>query len=181
MLYKTVRNPKGTFVMHDELTEVDIQKMKEEIEYRRSVLTPKLKDDLAYARGLGDLSENDEYRSAKRELNRNYSRIRYLEGMIETAVIIKVESDSDRVGLFDKVTVYYEDEDEEETLVIVTTVRRDVLDGYISKDSPVGRALIGHKVGDRVKVIVNPTVNYYITIRALEKGTDDGSIEINSY
>lgn len=168
------------YVMKDELTAVDIQKMKEEIEYRQSVLTPKFKDEVARTRALGDLSENDEYRSAKRELNRNYSRIRYLKAMIETAVVIEVEdTDDDTVSLFDHVNIWYEDDEEERTITIVTTLRNDALSGLISKESPLGKALLGRRVGERVPVRVNDTYSYYVEIRALEKGSDDASLSIN--
>ncbi len=165
--------------MHNELTEVDIKKMREEIEYRQAVLTPKYKDEVARTRALGDLSENDEYRSAKRELNRNYSRIRYLKVMIETAVVIKIDTDDNTVGLFDHVTLYYEDEEEERTIRIVTTLRNDVLHDLISKESPLGKAVLGKKVGDRIKIDVNDKYSYYVVIRALEKGTDDENLKIN--
>ncbi len=166
--------------MKDELTAVDIQKMKEEIEYRQAVLTPKYKEEVARTRALGDLSENDEYRSAKRELNRNYSRIRYLKAMIETAVVIEVaETDDETVGLFDHVTIWYEEDEEERTITIVTTLRNDVLSDLISKESPLGKTLLGRKVGDRVRIDVNETYSYYVQIRSLEKGTDDHSLAIN--
>lgn len=165
--------------MHNELTEVDIKKMREEIEYRQAVLTPKYKDEVARTRALGDLSENDEYRSAKRELNRNYSRIRYLKAMIETAVVIKIDADDNTVGLFDHVTLYYEDDEEERTIRIVTTLRNDVLHDLISKESPLGKAVLGKKVGDRIKIDVNDKYSYYVVIRALEKGTDDENLKIN--
>ena len=165
--------------MHNELTEVDIKKMREEIEYRQTVLTPKYKDEVARTRALGDLSENDEYRSAKRELNRNYSRIRYLKAMIETAVVIKIDADDNTVGLFDHVTLYYEDDEEERTIRIVTTLRNDVLHDLISKESPLGKAVLGKKVGDRIKIDVNDKYSYYVVIRALEKGTDDENLKIN--
>ncbi|MBQ8187183.1 MAG: GreA/GreB family elongation factor [Clostridia bacterium] len=166
--------------MKDELTAVDIKKMKEEIEYRQAVLTPKFKDEVARTRALGDLSENDEYRSAKRELNRNYSRIRYLKAMIETAVVIEVEeSDDETVGLFDHITIWYEDDEEERTITIVTTLRNDVLNGLISKESPLGKALLGRRVGERVKIDVNENYSYYVEIRSLEKGADDASLNIN--
>lgn len=168
--------------MNDELTEVDIKKMQDEIDERKQKLTPKLIEELQAARALGDLSENDEYRSAKRELNRNYSRIRYLQRMISTAVVIKVDdTDENSVGLFDRVTLYYEEDDEENTIVIVTTLRNDVLQGYISKESPVGKALLGRKVGERVCVKVNDKYSYHVVVRAIEKGADDESIAISSY
>jgi len=167
--------------MHDELTEIDIKKMQEEINYRRLELTPKLLEQLQAARELGDLSENDEYRSAKREVNRNYSRIRYLENMIKTAVVIKVESKNDCVGLFDRVTIFYEEDEEERTVMIVTTLRSNVLEDCISKESPFGKALLGKKVGDRVTVKVNDTYSYTVKITNIEKGNDDESLKISTY
>ncbi|MBE6615838.1 MAG: transcription elongation factor GreA [Ruminococcaceae bacterium] len=167
--------------MHDELTEVDIQKMKEEIRWRREELNPKLRDEVRRTRELGDLSENDEYRSAKREWNRNNGRIRYLEAMIETAIVIKVDHAEDTVGLFDKVTLFYEEDDEENTITLVTTLRNDVFGGYISKESPVGKAIMGHKVGDRVIVQVNEKISYPVVIRKIEKGEDDPNLKIQQY
>ena len=167
--------------MHDELTEVDIQKMKEEIRWRREELNPKLRDEVRRTRELGDLSENDEYRSAKREWNRNNGRIRYLEAMIETAIVIKVDHAEDTVGLFDKVTLFYEEDDEENTITLVTTLRNNVFGGYISKESPVGKAIMGHKVGDRVIVQVNEKISYPVVIRKIEKGEDDPNLKIQQY
>jgi transcription elongation factor GreA len=167
--------------MHDELTQVDIDKMKEEIRYRTSVLDPQLKEMLKTARELGDLSENDEYKTAKRELGKNRGRIRYLENMIATAKIIKTDSKADEVGLFDFVEIYYEEDDEYRTVRIVTTLRNDVLSDCISKESPVGRALLGRKVGDRVTVQVNDRVSYPVVIKSLKKGEDDSSLPISNY
>ena len=167
--------------MHDELTEVDIQKMKDEIRWRREELNPKLRDEVRRTRELADLSENDEYRSAKREWNRNNGRIRYLEAMIETAIVIKVDHAADTVGLFDKVTLFYEEDDEENTITLVTTLRNDVFGGYISKESPVGKAIMGHKDCDRVIVQVNDKISYPVVIRKIEKGEDDPSLKIQQY
>ena len=111
--------------MHDELTKVDIKKMQEEIDYRVNVLTPKLKEELSKARAQGDLSENFEYKSSKRELSRNYSRIDYLQRMIATAVVVSTDSDEGTVGLFSKVKLYVEEDDEEMDIVIVTTLRQN--------------------------------------------------------
>lgn len=167
--------------MHDELTEVDIKKMQEEIDYLIKEVTPQLRVELQRARGLGDLSENDEYRTLKRELNRTYSRIRYLQNMIKTAVVIKVESEEDKIGLFDSVKLYDEESGEEKTVRIVTTLRSDPISGLISKESPFGRALLGKKVGDRVKIDVSDKYSYYVVVREIEKGTDDESLEIRRY
>jgi len=167
--------------MHDELTKVDIRKMQEEIDYRKSEITPKLKEQLKAARDLGDLSENDEYHSVRRALNKNYGRIRYLQAMIDTAVVIDIDSAEDVVGLFDRVTLYDEEMEEERTVSIVTTLRNDVIDGYISKESPFGRAILGHKVGDRVQITVSDTYSYYVQIRKIEKGEDNEALPISSY
>lgn len=167
--------------LHNELTEVDIKKMQEEIEYRETVLRPKCVVDLQTARAFGDLSENYEYKAAKQELRRCDSRLRYLKKMIETARVIRVDSAPDAVSLFDTVHVYFEDEDEEETYRIVTTLREDALNGIISKESPLGRAVMGHRVGDRVTVRVNDKLSYDVIIRGIEKGTDDDTLPIRGY
>lgn len=167
--------------MYDELTEVDIQKMQEEIDHRVRVLRPQLIEEVQTARAFGDLSENYEYKCAKQAKNRNDSRIRYLERMIRTAKVIKVQEQADAVGLFDTVTIYNEMLEKEMTVRIVTTLRQDALKGLISKESPVGQALMGHRVGDRVQVAVSPELKYTVEIRSIEKGTDDESLDISSY
>ena len=167
--------------MYDELTEVDLRKMQEEIDYRVRELRPKLIEEVQTARAFGDLSENYEYKCAKQAKNRNDSRIRYLERMIRTAKVISTQSQEDTVGLFDWVTVFHEKMNKEMVLCIVTTLRQDVLKGRISKESPVGKALLGHKVGDRVEVAVSPEMHYGLVIRSIEKGKDDDSMEISSY
>ncbi len=167
--------------MYDELTEVDIQKMREELEYRERELRPRLIEDVKVARAFGDLSENFEYKAAKREKNRNDSRIRYLTRMISTAKVIEDKSADGVVGLFDKVKIYIEEDDEERDIRLVTTLRQNAPEGLISKESPVGRAVMGHRAGDRVLVEVSPDYSYYIVIRSVEKGEDDGSIPIRGY
>ena len=167
--------------MHNELTKMDLQKMREELEYRRITLRPQLLEEVKIARSFGDLSENFEYKAAKREKNKNESRIRFLENMIKTAVVIEDTSDADTVGLYDKVTVYMEEDEEEEVFQIVTTVRQDVLRGLISKEAPMGSALLGKKVGDRFYVQVNKDYGYYVQVRAIEKGQDDGTVALNRF
>ena len=167
--------------MYDELTEVDIRKMQEEMNYRIRELRPQLIEEVQTARAFGDLSENYEYKCAKQAKNRNDSRIRYLERMIRTAKVIKVQEQADAVGLFDTVTIYNEMLKKEMTVRIVTTLRQDALKGLISKESPVGQALMGHRVGDRVQVAVSPELKYTVEIRSIEKGTDDESLDISSY
>ena len=167
--------------MFNELTEVDIKKMQEEIDYRMRVVRPKCIEDLQTARAFGDLSENYEYKAAKQELRRCDSRLRYLRRMINTAKVIKVEEKEGVVQLFDRVEIWYEDDDETETIQLMTTLRQDALSGVISKESPLGRALLGRKVGDRVEVKVSPQVNYFVVVKKITKGQDDESLPISSY
>ena len=160
--------------MHNELTRKDIELMREELEYRRRVLRPKLIQAVQEARAFGDLSENFEYKAAKQEKNRNDSRCRYLENMIRTAGVVEEKSAEGTVGLYDKVTLYVEEDGEEITCQIVTTVRQDALNGLVSKESPVGKAVLGRRLGDRVTVQVNDSYGYDVIIRAIEPGEDDG-------
>lgn len=167
--------------MHDRLTESDIRKMEEEIEYRKLTLRHELLDDVKEARAHGDLSENFEYHAAKRAKNKNESRIRYLEGMIRTADIIEDDSADDEVGMNNLVTVRFEDDGSEETYKIVTSVRGNSLNNLITIESPLGKALLKHKVGDKVKVTVNESVSYFVTILKIENNKDDSDDQIRSY
>ena len=167
--------------MHNELTKIDLQKMREELNYRRITLRPQLLEEVKAARGFGDLSENFEYKAAKQEKNKNESRIRYLENMIKTARVIEDHSATDTVGLYDKVTIWLEEDEEEETWQVVTTVRQDVSHGLISKESPMGSTLLGKRAGDRFYVQVNKDFGYWAVVRSIEKGRDDGSAELNRF
>ena len=167
--------------MYDELTEIDIQKMKEEMDYRIRVLRPQLIEEVQVARAFGDLSENFEYKCAKQAKNKNDSRIRYLDRMIRTAKVISVQSADDAVGLFDTAEVHNEKLKKDMTLRIVTTLRQDALKGLISKESPVGKALMGHRAGERVLVKVSDDLQYYLEIKSIQKGEDDSSLAISSY
>jgi len=167
--------------MHNELTRRDLELMRQELDYRRIQLRPKLLEEVKTARAFGDLSENFEYKAAKQEKNRNESRIRYLENMIKTAIVIPDRTGDDVAGLYDHVTVYVEEDDEEQEYQLVTTVRQDSLKNRISRESPFGQAVLGHKVGDRVLVQVNDQYGYYVVIRKITKGDDDGTIPINSF
>lgn len=167
--------------MHDELTQKDIERMEQEIEYRKLVVRKEALEAVKEARAHGDLSENFEYHAAKKDKNQNESRIRYLERMIKTAVVVSDESKSDEVGINNKVQVYFEDDDETEEYTLVTTVRGNSLKGLISTESPIGKAILGHKVGDRVYVEVNANVGYYVVIKNIENTEDDGSIGLRRY
>mgnify|MGYP002745030206 CR=1 FL=1 len=167
--------------MYDELTRGDVQKMQEEIDYRTQVLRPKLIEDVQTARAFGDLSENFEYKCAKQEKNRNDSRIRYLQRMIKTARIIDDRSGQDTAGLYDTVEIFMENTGKSRRIQLVTTLRQDALKGLISKESPVGKAVMGHRAGETVHVQVNENVGYDIVIRSVEKGQDDDSLPISAY
>ncbi len=167
--------------MYDELTKKDIQKIEEEIEYRKLVVRKQAIEAVKEARAHGDLSENFEYHAAKKDKNKNESRIRYLERMIKTAVIVSEDSKEDEVGLNNTVEIYFEEDDLTETYKLVTTVRGNSLEGRISIESPLGKAILGHKVGDRVEVTVNDGYSYYVEIRAIENTVDDGSDKLRGF
>ncbi len=167
--------------MYDELTEVDIKKMQEEIDYRVRELRPKCIEDVKTARAFGDLSENFEYKAAKREKNHNDSRIRYLERMISTAKVIKTDSKDGVVGLFDTVTLFFEEDSEEQVYKLVTTLRQNALEGLLSKESPLGKAIMGRRTGERVSITVNEDYSYFVVIRSIEKGSDDESLPISAF
>ncbi len=167
--------------MHDELTREDIKKMREELDYRRLELMPGLIEEVKRTRAFGDLSENFEYKAAKQAQNKNRSRIRYLENMIKTAKIIDDRAAADEVGLFDKVELYLPEDDETETLQVVTTVRCDPRRGLISKECPMGKQLLGKKVGDRFTVQVNERISYPAVVKSITKTEDDGSAPLLQY
>lgn len=167
--------------MFDELTQKDIDEMRQEIEYRKLVVRPKALEDVKEARAHGDLSENFEYYAAKKVKNQNESRIRYLERMIRTANVISDESAEDEVGINNRVTVQFVDDGTEEVYKIVTTVRGNSLEGLISNESPLGKALLGHKVGDIVHVEVNPSVGYDVKITMIDNAAAEDSDKIRSF
>ena len=167
--------------MYDELTQVDIKKMEEEIEYRKTVLASELGAELKRTREFGDLSENAEYKEAKRAKRKNEGRIRYLENMIRTAKVIEIEKADDEIGLFDRVLIYNEKMKAEKEIEIVTTLRQNALLGYVSKESPLGAALMGRREGERVLVRVNDNMSYYVEIRRITKGADNEDLPISGY
>ncbi len=167
--------------MHDELTQGDIDKMKEEIAFRKGPLHSQIIKELQEARAQGDLSENFEYYAAKKANGRNNSRIRYLENMIRTAKLIRDDSAADTVGINNTVTIRMKDSGEEEVWRIVTTVRQDIMKGLIGNDSPMAKALMGHKAGDVVTVNVSPDYKYDVEITNIEKTSDESGDRINSY
>ena len=171
----------GVVSVYNQLTQKDIDAMKAEIEHRKVVVRKELLEDVKEARAHGDLSENFEYHAAKKEKNRNESRIRYLERMIKTAEVISDESKDDEIGLNKIVELYFEDEDDVETYKIVTTVRGNSLQGLVSTESPIGKALLGHKVGDKVWIPINANAAYYVVVKSIKIADPDEEDKLRSF
>ena len=166
--------------MGEQLTQSDVKKIQEEIDYRKLVVRKEAIEAVKEARAQGDLSENFEYYAAKRHKNQNESRIRYLERMLKTADIVTDTSRADEVGMDDIVEVEFEEDGEIEKYKLVTSIRGNSMENRISIESPIGKALKGHRVGDRVKVQVNENTSYYLIIRSIDKTGDEGE-EIRSF
>lgn len=167
--------------MGEQLTKSDVEKIKEEIEYRKLVVRKRELEAVKEARAQGDLSENFEYKAAKQDKNRNESRIRYLEKMLKHARIVSDESKDDEVGINNTVTVYFEEDDETESYRLVTSVRGNSMQGLISIESPMGKAIRGHKEGDRVFVKTSGDDGYYVVIKKIDKTTDDSQDTLRRY
>lgn len=167
--------------MFNQLTKKDIEAMEAEIEERKLVVRPKLLEAVKEARAQGDLSENFEYYAAKREKNKNESRIRFLEKMIKTAEIIPDDSKEDEIGMNTRVKVEFEEDGSVETYKIVTTMRGNSLEGLVSVESPIGKALLGRKVNDRVYVEVNASYGYYLVVKEIQKNSDEEEDKIRSF
>lgn len=154
--------------MNNFLTKQDIQEMRKEIEYRKAVVRKKCNEDVKEARAHGDLSENYEYKAAKRERGRNEGRIKYLERMINTATIIEDKTGEDEVGLGKIVTVYFIEDDFCIDYEIVTTMATDAVNNKISIESPLGKVIYNKRVGDILKVD-SPDGEYSIKIEKMIK------------
>lgn len=167
--------------MRERLTKNDVKKIEAEIEHRKLVVRKEAIEAVKEARAQGDLSENFEYYAAKRDKNKNEGRIRYLEKMLKTAEIVSDSSKEDEVGINNEVEIYFEDDDETEKYRIVTSIRGNSLNGYISIESPMGKAVMGHKVNDRVYVKMSETAGYYVVIKSISKNIDDSNDTIREY
>ena len=167
--------------MFNELTQKDIDDMMAEIEHRKCVVRKELLEDVKTARAHGDLSENFEYKAAKQAKNQNESRIRYLEKMVKTAIVVSDKSKADEIGINKIVELYFEDNDEVEEFKIVTTVRGNSLKNLVSTESPIGKAVLGHKVGDRVWIEINSTAGYFVEIRSIRSAGKDEEEELRKF
>ncbi len=167
--------------MFNELTQKDIDAMLAEIEHRKCVVRKELLEDVKTARAHGDLSENFEYKAAKQAKNQNESRIRYLEKMVKTAIVIEDKSQDDEVGINKVIELYFEDDDEVEEFKIVTTVRGNSLKNLVSTESPIGKAVLGHKVGDRCWVAINEKAGYYVEIKSITPADPDVEEDLRKF
>lgn len=167
--------------MKERLTQKDVEKIQAEIDHRKLVLRPQILEAVQEARAQGDLSENFEYYAAKRENGSNNSRIRYLERMLKNAVIVEDHSSSDEVGLNKTVTVYIEEDDECETYKIVTSIRGNSVKNLISIESPLGKALLHHRVGDTVTIPVSDDYSYDVVIREIRDTSDEEDDNIRAF
>ncbi|MDO5541151.1 MAG: transcription elongation factor GreA [Eubacteriales bacterium] len=167
--------------MGEQLTQEDVKKIQEEIEYRKLTVRKNAIEAVKEARAHGDLSENFEYHAAKKDKNSNESRIRYLERMLKNATIVKDMVEADEAGLNKVVEVYFEDDDETEEYKLVTSIRGNSIRGKISIESPVGKAVLGKKAGERVYVKVNENAGYYIQIKSVKKAENSEEDEIRKF
>lgn len=167
--------------MREQLTISDVKKIEEEIQHRKLVVRKEAIEAVKEARAHGDLSENFEYYAAKKDKNRNESRIRYLENMLRNARIVSEQSHSDEIGLNDTVTLYFEEDGEDERYRLVTSIRGNSLKGLISIESPLGKAVKGRKIGDTVYVKISETAGYHVTVKQIEKTGEDESDRIRSF
>lgn len=167
--------------MRERLTKSDVKKIEEEIEYRKLIVRKEAIEAVKEARAHGDLSENFEYHAAKKDKGKNDSRIRYLERMLKTAEIISDESKEDEVGINNTVTVYFEEDGEEQVFRLVTSIRGNSMKNLISTESPMGKAILGHKAGDRVQIKVNENYSYYVVVRKIENTEEDENDAIRGY
>lgn len=160
-------------MLHEKLTESDVKKIQEEIEYRKLVIRKEALESVKEARAHGDLSENFEYKAAKQYKNKNESRIRYLEKLLKNAEVIEDHAEFDEVGLNKLVRIYIPEDDEEEEYKVVTSIRGNSVKGYISIESPLGKSLLGHKVGEYVYVRVNEAYGYEVKILEIRESSDE--------
>lgn len=167
--------------MGQELTKSDVEKIQAEIDHRKLVLRPQITKEIAEAAAQGDRSENFEYYAAKKANRENNGRINYLERVLRFARIIDDSSKDDEVGLNNTVTLYFEEDDEEETYRIVTSIRGNSIHGLISNESPIGRAIMGHKVGDRCTVQMENGISYDVIIRKIENTGESADDQIKAY
>lgn len=169
----------------EKLTRADVKKIQDEILERKTVLRPRILEDVKTARAQGDLSENFEYYAARKANRENNSRIEYLEKMLKYATIIEEDSNGG-VSLNNTVKVKFVEEGvdeaswEEDTYKIVTSIRADSMKNKVSIESPLGKALLSHKEDEIVKVELENGSSYELKIIEIDT-TTDGDDDIKAF
>src|SRR5699024_2086145 len=149
------------------LTYTTLFRSEDELEYLKTKKRPEMAEKIKIARSFGDLSENADYDEAKNEQGEVESRIMKIEDMIRNAKTIEVVENSDTVGVGNTVTLFDEEFEEDVEYKLVGTAESNPLEGYISNESPVGEAIIGRKVDDRVEV-ETPNGKMYFVIKKIK-------------
>ncbi len=170
--------------MYEKMTKGDIAKLQKELDERKLVIRHQILDELKEAKAQGDLSENFEYHAAKRARSQNESRIRYLQGMINTAIVIdddRAKEEAGVVALNKPVTLYFPEDDETEEIRIVTSIRGNSVNGLISIESPIGKAIMHKKEGDTAFVRVNDNVGYEVVIQKVGDAVDEEDDRIRGF
>ena len=135
------------------MSQARYDELKQELDYSKTTRADEVAELIKEARGFGDLSENSEYDEAKTEQGKLYSKIAEMKVLIENAEIIeKTELDADTVSLSSHVKLRDLDENDEIEYQIVGSQEANPMQGRISDESPIGRAIIGHRVGETVTV-----------------------------
>ncbi len=170
--------------MHERMTREDVAKMQAELDHRKLVVRHQILEELKEAKAQGDLSENFEYHAAKQARGKNESRIRYLQGMINTAIIVddtKAEQEEGVVSMDKPIKIYIPEDDEEQDIRIVTSIRGNSMKGLISIESPLGKAILHHKVGDTVTVKISDDYSYDVVIKEVGEAIDESEDKIKGF
>lgn len=144
------------------LTSQGLEEMKKELEYLKMERRPEVIEQLKEARALGDLSENAEYDAARSAQAEVEQKITELEVMIENAVVIS-DVATDKVSIGNTIKIKYVDDDESEEYTIVGSKEADPFSNKISNESPIAKAVLNRKVGEKVSVD-SPNGKYDIEI-----------------
>lgn len=134
------------------LTQEGLQKLEEELQELKVVRRKDVAGKIKEARGQGDLSENAEYDAAKEEQAEIEARIVTIENMLRNAEVIESDTHSDTVSIGNKVKLFDSEFEEEVEYILVGSAEADPFNGKISNESPIGAAILGHKIGDNVEV-----------------------------
>ena len=154
---------------YNKLTFEDIKEIREEYEYRSSTLKAQIAVEKMTAAAHGDRSENAEYKEAMKNYYKNQSRLEYLSKMLNTATIIDdTDISKDILHVNSVAVIKFIEDDELEEIVLTTTLKADPSKYFISIESPLGSALLGKRLGDKVEV-ESPEGTYFISVEEIIK------------